>query len=200
MTNIARFVCQLSGWSGGPGVNVFHFSEGNAGPWSTALVTSAYDELVGMYEDIAEFILDDVDITVDEAPSIIDVASGDVVNVISVPAPHLPISGTGVLRATARDAQLCVRHNTDVWQYGRRLVGHSYLGPADGGIFTGTGAVDSGVRTTVQAAFAAMTSGLGIRLAVYSRPNAAKSRAGSYGDVVQATCLATPGTLRSRKV
>ena len=199
MTNLARFVNVLSGWNGGPGVNVMHFSQGSNPDLGAAGVQEAYDEIHAMYSANVQRWLPGITIAVDRAPSIIDEGTGDVINVINVGTPSTDLLTAAGGQNAARMTMFCVRYSTDLWIRGRRLQGRGFFGPVSQTEFGPDGNVNSAARAAWDDSFTAMTSGVGVRLAVYQRPSLANGGVGKYGDVVSADCLQKPGILRSRR-
>jgi hypothetical protein len=89
--------------------------------------------------------------------------------------------------------------------HGRRLLGRSFIGPAGANTSTDNGQLSTEARTRVEEAYAAVTSGIGPRLAVYHRPtkdpiSGANNNDGAYGDVVTVSTPTTASSLRSRRL
>jgi hypothetical protein len=200
MTSLAKFVVQMSGWEGGPGVNVLTFSSGTlTPPWTSTDVQTVYDEIHTMYDDNKNLYAPNVDIEVLPQATIFESTTGDITNVITVPTPDDIISSTGTSGDTSRGQCICAAYYTDVWVGGKRLRGRSFFGPIARELMTPAGLVGTGAVAQIQDKLVAMTSGVGPRLAVYHRPTGGASTDGYYGDVVTVIARGRPSNLRSRQ-
>jgi hypothetical protein len=199
MTNLAKFVVTTDGWDGAPGINVLMFSAGTLLDLNDVAVQSAYDEIHTLFSDLKTYLAPGLTVNVSTEAGIIDAATGDLVNIIPVATSGGPITSTGSSGEVTRAAQLNVRHTTDVFLRGRRLKGRSFIGPIAAGLFDSQGNIASASAAFVTNKFVAMTSGVGVRLAVWQRPSTANGGVGTFGDVVLSECQATPGILRSRR-
>jgi hypothetical protein len=197
--NIARVRIALTGWTGGPGVITEHYSQGSLLAWDTDAIQDLVDEVAARYAAESAVFIDQLTATVEPAVSIIDVESGNLVDIITATTPPAAAEGSGSGQSLSRATQLCIRLLTSDFRNGRRVQGRLFWGPIQSGIITAGGTIDSAVGASVAAGFAASISGLGPRLCVYSRPNPALSRVGAYADVTTVGYMPRPAVLRSRR-
>jgi hypothetical protein len=164
-----------------------------------------HEELSDAFTIIEAWFAPGVTWEIETDVSVIDVASGDLVDVIGQTVgvfTGTAGSGAGTL---SRATQATLSLKTDQFLRGRRLQGRLFLGPIASNVVGNDGQLNLVDADAITDAFVAMTSGVGPRMAVYSRPYLAPpgssypDSGGSYGDVITATCRRLPGTLRSRK-
>lgn len=202
MTLIARAVLETTGFAGAPGINVLHFTEGTAagGAFSQAVVDDLYGELDSIAAAIKNIGAPGTSRMWLPELSILDVATGQLVDAKTPTDGVTPHSTPGnepgdLPRATAALLQL----QSDRFLNGRRLKGRMFVGPLSGSMLDPQGLCSSTCKAVIQDAFVAVTSGVGARLAVYSRP-VKNGRAGTWGDVIAVGVRSTPSYLRSRSV
>ena len=199
MTLLYKFVNDLSGWSGAPGVNVVFFSAGTSVVEPHTMCQEAYTELHNMYVVNKAYLVAGVTVAVARDVQVIETVTGELQDVITIVGPETDVVGTGVAGNLSRGTQALVRFSTDHFANGRRLIGRMFLGPIAAGCFDEEGKIAPSVRTGIDNSFVAMTSGIGPRLAVYHRPTKLLPLSGFYGDVVSADCVALPGNLSKRR-
>lgn len=201
MARLYRTRVSLTGWQGGPGVNTWYWSAGiGANPESdSAALASAHDEIYGVYERFKPFMVDEVFMLVEPAVDVIDPATGNILDVIIDSTSRDPLSGSDTAEAMPRNVQLCVNYYTDNFQGGKRLRGRHYIGPVGQSAVDTTGATYGPLITNTPGYYTAMTTGLGIRLAVWHRPTSKGASDGYYGDVTGIRMKDKPATLRSRR-
>lgn len=199
MPTLARVVINLTGWNGAPGVNVLHFSGGSTSDWTSEVVLAMCDEVVQMTDDLKEWWAPGITMQLRPDVDIIDVATGDIVDQVAPSPAFGPISSTGASGQESRATQAVVRFKGDRWVRGRRIQGRMFLGPLNSAIMASDGTIADENLPSIPDAFEAMISGLGTRLAVYSRPNPGLARAGDYADVTSVSCSKTPGILSKRR-
>lgn len=199
MTNLLKFVTSLDGWPGGPGVNVSYFSQGSHVLLDSGAAQDAYDELHSFYANNPSHWRTPVRIIVDRNPSVVDVESGKIIDVLSVGTVDDDLVGSGTGGSLPQSTVLCMRLSTDRFLNGRRLNGRWFLGPVPATVLGDDGNVKDEIINAQEGAMAAMTSGIGVSLAVYSRPGPRNNSIGQYADVVNVTCLKKPTNLRSRR-
>lgn len=199
MTDIARVRIAISGWGGSPGVITEHYSQGSLGGWDDTAAQDLLDEVYERYLAQASVFIDPMVIEVDPAISIIDVASGDLIDVITAASPGSPISGAGTGTSLSRATMIGVRLLTSDFRNGRRVQGRLFWGPTVSGVFETDGTIKAAEGASIEAEFAASISGLGPRLCVYSRPNPSLNRAGDWADVTTVRVSSKPFVLRSRR-
>lgn len=200
MTVLARVVTSMTGFNGGPGVNVLNFSGGTLGDnWSQEGIDGLYDEVVSLYTSWLEAFLNTISITVDPVIDIFEDNTGDLVGTFGVTEPSASLVGTGSSLSIARSQCICVAYYTDMFVAGKRLKGRSFLGPISAAVLDTNGDVNSAVRAAAPGRFTALTSGVGPRLAVWHRPSNATGSDGYYGDVVSVIARARVTNLRTRQ-
>jgi hypothetical protein len=205
MTSLYRFVNVMDGFPGAPGVNVMHFSAGTDILGDQHIVDSAYDGMVAMYTALNGYFSPEVTITVDPTAAVIDVASGELTGIISVSEPSDPIESISTANNSPRGTAALVQLKTDIFHGGRQLQGRVFFGPySDDGLGT-DGTIPTFNAGFIVDAFAAITSGTGPALAVYSRPKPIKVGGvitgyteGYYGDVKLVNVPSRPSYLRGR--
>lgn len=199
MTDIARVVINLSGFAGAPGVNVLHFSQGSLSSWNTAAITGVAEDVTGILFACKSFYAPGLEMQVRPEVDIIDVASGEIIDQFVPDDPFGPVFSDATDGAESRATQAIVRLRGDKWVNGRLIQGRMFMGPLAGSILDDDGNIPTNTRDDIQDAFVAITSGLGARLAIYSRPNPTLSKAGDYSDAVAVLVNQKPGVLRSRR-
>lgn len=203
MPNIARMIITYTGWEGAPGVNVLHFSQGST-TWNPNVIEGLVQDLEDTYLGLRDIPSNVVSIKVETTATIIDVASGDVVDVIDGGAGGGVVSCTGTGSSVSRATQCCVTTRTGKYVGGRQIQGRIFIGPLAAESLTTLGDIAPAVDTAVQDAFIGITTGLGTRLAVYSRPvkdptTGNITKPGDYGDVRSVRTMMKPAVLRSRR-
>jgi hypothetical protein len=199
MTDLARITVQTSGYVGAPGYNILHASPGTFGPgWDGTAAQELYDNLYAVYSAVAVHYNDGVTIDIAGEVTVIDSASGNVTNVVTVPTPTGTIVGTGSANGLSRGVCVCNAFLTDMFVDGRRLIGRAFMGPSDTNVFDSDGSIYTPVIDDFIDAWAGLISGVGTRLAVYHRPPHGTSTGGYYGDVVNVIPRKRPSYLRSR--
>lgn len=200
MTELARVRAGLQWSNGGPGVTTWYFSPGVPPvQWTDAGLVDVLDEVLAFYTDFKPFLAAEVQVTVDPVVDIVQVDNGNMVNQIVVSGATRTVQGAGVAAHGNRASQLCVNLLTDKFAKGRRLRGRHYHGPLADRSIDGNGFIESLAYDFPQDGYTAMVSGIGTRLAVYSRPSSKGASDGSYGDVTALRVMERPAILRSRR-
>lgn len=200
MAQIIRMRNELEWPVGGPGVNTYYFSGGVPSPldWVN-IADQAATELGAVFDVLASAISSQVAFRVSADVDVIDVESGNLVDQFSLsPAPEDGVGLDGSSKAT-RAQQGYFRFRTDRYEDGTRLAGGTFIGPVGTSRISADGTWPDATRTEFEDAWAALTSGVGPRLAVYHRPAQGASTGGYYGDVTSVRMKRTPGSLRSRR-
>lgn len=199
MTNLARMEIKLSGWVGGPGVNVFHFSEGLSAGWSSqAVVDDLYDEVNTLVGTFRQVCVAGTAVVASDELKIIDAATGELVDIKSPSDAPTPVTSTADPSATSRATMALVQFGTNDFLNGRRLKGRMFMGPLAGASLGTDGLITSALREAVPDWFEAITSGTGPRLCVWHRPTDLAPSSGSWGDVTTVAVRQTPSYLSSR--
>lgn len=207
MTLLARAIIRTDGFEGAPGINVLHFSEGTGGGggWSQAVVDGLYGELDGLAAALKNIGAPGTTRIVLDELAIIDHASGQTVDVRTPTMPSVAyVTASNEPGDLPRATAALVRFSTDRFINGRRLKGRMFAGPMSGQHVNDQGNFNGTVTGVLNDAFVAMTSGVGVRLAVYRRPipadpaNGTPARSGDWGDVTVVQTAEKPSYLRSR--
>lgn len=207
MAEICRSRVTLDWDAGSPGVCTFHWTAGLPSPldW-TESGSQMHEELQVLFEDLSGVILNQVSWTVEPVFDVLDVDSGDIVDQITLDDdPHVG-TGAGTGTSSTRASQACFNHSTGLFHLGRRLRGRNFIGPIHSEALGSDGQFISGDIITYSEAWDSVISGVGPRLAVYSRPKPIVSGGvvtgytdGFYADVTNVTLKKAPGILRSRR-
>jgi len=201
VTNIYRSRIALTGWPGAPGVNTIYWTKGTLSTVGPTEVANWHQDLADAWEIFGGYCVDNWTLTVQAQVDVLDVESGELVDiVISDAAEPTWSQTTAVDSALSRASQLVVALYTDQFFAGRRLAGRTFLGPINTEAFTEDGEINSTCISAVSDAANAINSGTGPRWAIYSRPKTgAGAHVGRYGDIVNAVCRPFPAVLRSRR-
>lgn len=199
MTDLARVRIALTGWDGAPGVITEHYSQGSLGGWDEGAIQDLVDEVHDRYSVQSDTFAPPVYATVDPSVGIFDVATGDLVDVIVAPEPPAPVGSSGSGGDLSRATMAGVRLLTSDFRNGRRVQGRLFWGPICSDMFTAGGTIKDEKRASLVGAFAASISGLGPRLAVWSRPRSGGTIPGDWADVTTVQVASKPFVLRSRR-
>lgn len=200
MTELLRARVKLEWALGGPGVNTYYISAGLPSPldWVNT-ADQAHTELAEVYRSLNSFICGAVTWTVERDFDVIDVETGNIVDQIVLDSEQQSGVGANTGIDVTRAQQIYIRFQTARWENGKRLAGGVFIGPTGSTGIHADGGYAPATRETMRDAFAAITSGVGPRLAVYHRPPRGASSGGYYGDVVNVRPKDRPGILRSRR-
>lgn len=200
MTTLARLNVVYSGWAGGPGINRLVFSPGvPAIQWNEEGVGDLLDDVLTCYNVLAPIFGNGVIIRPDDYVTLFDSESGQATGVVTSATGTDTIGPNSNQQGEATATMILARFKTDVWQNGRRIQGRSFLGPISGHQIDGGGKVQATALALIEEAYTGLTSGIGARLAVYSRGKGNPATMGTYGDVVSATGWSKAAVLRSRR-
>lgn len=197
MAELVRMRVALNWPAGGPGVNTYYFSMGVPPMVPAAAAQDAADELGAIFTGFNTSFVTGMTWQVESAYDVVDVPTGNIIDQGALPGTMPSGSGSNSINTTSRAQQIRLTFRTDQFFDGRRLRGGTFLGPVGGGTLNADGQVPPGTGANWADKFAAVTTGLGVRLAVYSRPTPLHE--GRYGDVVSVTSPPVLGTLRSRR-
>jgi hypothetical protein len=200
MTLVGRTIVQSTGYLGGPGYNILHWTAGvGAGVNDVDGVEEFHDTLEATLSSVDEWIADDVTLSILPDVVYFNDDDGVILGSTTDPGGIRVVPGLGTGTSLSRATQANVGFRTEEYVNGRRLKGRMFLGPIASDIIGADGQIYAESVTDIPAAFSGLISGLGGRLAVWHRPTDAAPTSGSYGDVTTITCSRVPGTLRSRK-
>lgn len=201
MTNIMRTRVELGGWTGAPGVSTIYWTMGTLGSGSPSPsdVANTHQEIADMWQVFHGFCITGLTSSILPDVDVLDVASGDIIDVVTSDEGAInQTTGSGNTNTLSRATMAVVALRTSDFFDGRRLQGRWFIGPLCANAFDTDGTLSTDAVDDMTAACVALTSGVGPRLAVYSRPKGLGGT-GRYGDVTAAIPRATPGVLRSRR-
>lgn len=198
MADLGRVKFLLDGWTGAPGLNVLHFSPGNADWTDQGDVDEFYDTLNTLTGTFVNTLVGGV--TCQAAPEITIFNSDDgaVTNVVSpsdTPPVHTSNAGGS---ATSRATMLLMQYRTGEYIGGRQVKGHSFIGPLHADNLTTGGLLTSAAITAFQGWWEALYTGTGPILCVWRRPTVLAPTGGVYADVTTASVRSTPSYLSGR--
>lgn len=199
MTNLMRISVTQIGWEGGPGIAHWYFSQGTLSVVDAETAQIAADELRGMYYGVRGCWRPGITFTVEPDVPIIDVASGDIVDIVTMATPPASFTVDAGSGTEAFSTAICVQHLSDQFRAGRLVKGRKFFSPLSNENLDTGGNISATVASGIVAAHAAMISGVGPRLAVYSRPTPKNSMTGDWADVVTVKVSTKPAVLQSRR-
>lgn len=206
MAPVARFKVDLSGFSGGPGVNTWFVADVTGGETpDQATVDGTAAALSAFYTTIAGFLQGDLFWTVDPSVAIVEATDGEVQSVLTVGTG--PFSGQGTnVTPSAHFLMFKTQLRTGQFEDGRELRGGPFIGPIASNVLQADGNVVPANISTMNTALSDLAAAIntaGGLLVVYRRPRAASgtlpARAGSLAAVTSATIWSKPAVLRSRR-
>lgn len=198
MGSIARFRCELAGFTGSPGLNTFHALDvGQAMP-DQAGVDDFSDQLEAMYNSLKGFLTNNSTVAILPDVDIFDIETGQLQARMVVSTPWSVLC-SGAATDVSRATQAKFRYRTDAIVGNRFLSGGIFFGPLAGQALDNGGGIDATLSSAVPTAHGGLLDVTGpMRLAVWAQPND-QGRVGAHGYVQSATCSTTPAVLRSRR-
>lgn len=190
-------VVELTGWEGGPGVNVYHFeyADDDALNELPGLLRSAYDGVRG-------HLLPGVTVQTPVEALVITPSTGELVTVKSLP-PTTPVVGNGSGTSIPRGTMANVRHITDAVYEGKRINGRNFIGPVAYNTLDSSGNITAAARAAFSAMYDGVQDLIAARLMVWHRPRKATATrpasAGYAAHVQRSDCLTKPANLRGRR-
>lgn len=191
-----------SGTSGGPGVQQFAIYDGNNAFWSTIQAQNAVNHVRTFWNAVSGVLPNDITLTVQNVVDLYSESDGKLVSSIVAPTAPTTVVGANAGSFTMA-AGLKMNLQTGQVRNGRRVRGSVYIVPAAAVVYTDSGMVQSGTRTTVNAAGNALISNLAtgsLTLGVWSRPKkGAEPRAGALTAVLAVDTNEKSCILRGRR-
>lgn len=187
----------ISGFTGGPGLNTWHFTSGDI-TTGQSHIEEAATELREFYNAMRAYCLTTQTFSFTGESRVSDIATGAIQQQIAYNVPA-PVTGQDASGKNSKATQAKIRLYTDT-VVGRRLLrGGIYFGPlSDEGLNT-DGSIVAGLRTAAQNGLAALINAPGPRLQVWHRPKGQPLSGGVAGDVVGVNVMPVPAVLRSRR-
>lgn len=200
---ITKIDVTVSGFTGGPAMNVWYFMNASFAPMSDAEINGALADVRTFYAGIAANYTSTTSIQVVSPCAIIDEDSGDLLGMGGTSTPAVVPGTTGAGFGPPQVAILA-RLNTGVVVDGRILKGRVYLGPFQTAVTAGSapGAPTvAGIQTPLTTLIG--TPGGTYNVAVWHRPRPASTahplpRAGTAVPVVSGTVGTSWATQRRR--
>ena len=194
--NVYRYKVALNGWTGGPGLTLWHCRFATVPIISD--VQGFADLIKSAYQVIAEYVVSGVTIKVQPDVEIFDDATGTLVDAAAI-TPPATITGAATGKNMSRATMIVARLNTDGIHRGHRVHGRHFLGPIGSGALDQNGQIDSLVPPKIVTAYAGVTDLVGGRLVVWSRPSSHGAGDGTSSFVQSVGVMPVPGVLRSRR-
>lgn len=192
---LARVRVPLTEFSGGPGVNVWHFTNpNNINPDVVGLALREF------YANNSLRLVEDLVVQGTSEIEILDEDTGQIIAVepVDVAIPNVSGQASGDI---SRATQLKLQLRTNTIRNGRLVQGGCWIGPVGREVLDSAGGVIGAARQGLVDAFndnlALMSDGT--VTAVYSRPKGDPPTGGLAATVTSASVWSTPGTLRGRK-
>lgn len=200
MPSVFRIQYVLTGWDGAPGVNTWHATRGTMTEDINAVGLKIAEDIKPVYTALKAYAPNAWNAVASGVVSEFDEESGALIAIGAYSTAGL--EETSSVSTTAgnvnRASQLVMQCKTDQIRGNRVLQGRQYLGPINSIALTTSGTISATVRSNMEAAYAAITSGLGPRLAIWGQPSLTNP-VGKVGDVVSVQCNVVPGILRRRR-
>jgi hypothetical protein len=174
------------------------FSPGTVS-WDVESVEDLLAEVSTAYSDLTGYWRPGVVATLEPSVSIIDSTSGGLVDIITAATVPAPIESDGVGGTTSFASMITVALITSGIRNNRLVQGRHFFGPIATNTLTSGGVINSAVAAQFPTSYSGMISGIGPRLAVWSRPSSLTANDGSYEDVTTVVARTSVGVLRSRR-
>jgi hypothetical protein len=196
----------ISGWTGGPGLSTFYFTDATSGFAEAGhCVTRVHNALLNAPSIFPAGVVLQVQPNVD----IMNPVDGEITGTFTT-AGVAPINGSGAVGSTLPAATaLVVRLDTQTYNAGRRLQGRLFLSPVSSANMTsdgnpGVSILGLGIQIADSLNDTGITSPLPV---IWRRPRLAKplavppvtARDGSTGRITTGSCKPVFGVLRSRR-
>lgn len=198
MTDLARIKVDIAFTPGGPGCNVWTFSQGSLPGWDSGALSDLADEIKTHYMALNSIINGQTTVTVPGFAEIFDADSGEIVEVMSITGGSRSWTQTDGDSQPYNGVSVCANLKTGVYHGGRELRGRHFIGPVSVSCYTNGGVLNAGVAALIEGSYTALISGVGPRLAIYHRPPAGGLTGGYYEDVQVVQVKNGVSYLRSR--
>lgn len=194
--DIFRYRCQLTGWSGAPGLTTFHarMPVGH----TSADVQEFATNVRAVWNALAPYFIGVLSMNISPDVEVIRDTDGVLQRVEAITPPPTVV-GSGTPASLSRATMLVARLGTDQIVNGRRLKGRHFLGPIAGSAIAGDGSITAEARTGLVNAYNGILDVLSARLVVWHRPSAAGASDGDSGFVQTVSAMPLPGVLRARR-
>lgn len=185
-----------TGWSGGPGLTTFYFSEGIL-PVDAAMANNLTGRVRAYFDALKPYTANEVSWQVDPVISNMDPADGETSQEVAATSAPSPVVGTSTFDLGPAFVAVVGRLRTNSFVNGRRVAGRTFYCPL-AAAFTDSTVPETGLQAAQVAGLnAVLATGGGAPLAVWRRP-----RPGLPGNVFQVVTVSSAsefGVLRSRR-
>jgi hypothetical protein len=200
MTLVSQFKVELSGWSGGPGINTFHALAFEEGQPSQPALDDFADMLAAPFEAGKPYFVGNATCSLLPEVKVFDVGTGELRQVRKVGT--WTVNTGSHITTNSRATMAKMQFVTDRVLRNRILRGGTYFGPIDDSAISPQGGIVQAAQDTLAQSWAGLIDAnitAQLRLCVYSRPNALKGYEGVTGYVQQVNVMSKPAVLRSRR-
>jgi hypothetical protein len=186
----------FSGWDGGPGLSTFYFTNTSENSTAAGIVVGRVHQF---WADLVPVFAVGTAIDVDRNVDVLNPASGEVTNTLSVGAQS-QVVGTGSSNAQApASVAILMQLGTAEWVAGRRIRGRVFISPITSNAVSTTGKLASAMLGVLTPAASGLLASLPTEnaLCVWHRP-----KNGAGGSAVPVTTVNYPdklAVLRSRR-
>jgi len=185
-----------SGWTGGPGLTTFYFTEGVL-PIDNAMAVNLTGRVRAYFDALKAYTSSVISWQVDPVIAAMDPATGNLTQEVSASPAPAPVLGTGGAPIGPAFVALIGRLRTNSFQEGRRIQGRTFYAPL-AAPFTDSTTPETGAQAAqVTGLTAVLTTGGGAPLVVWQRPR--PGRAGSTYAVTTVSSAPEYGVIRSRR-
>jgi hypothetical protein len=196
--SIMRVRTTLSGWNGGPGLMTFYYTFSGGTPTNAEATEAAARVrafLQAMRSNFPAILTAQVSGAVDD----VDAATGSLVGGATGTTPAA-VTGGGTVSLNDPHSQALLGLQTSLVIGGRRVKGHTFLGPLDSGVVS-AGLLASTSASGILTAAASLTTliSTAIGLVVWHRPKGTPHVGGQAVPVTGFTCPTKLAVLRSRR-
>lgn len=205
MASTYRFIVQIGGFEGAPGISVLHTTTGVSDDLGD--MGNFMNQIANGYATITEYLIQGLTINVSPEVLKLSVETGQQQGVFNL-TPPAQVSGIDASTQTSRATMAVCRHNTDgLSDLGHRVPGRTFIGPIGGSALDASGHINATARTAFDGMWDGMQDVSGTcRLIVWHRPRDPGTyhvedpgTIGSLHHVQSTTTLIKPGVLRSRR-
>lgn len=185
-----------SGWTGGPGLTTFYFSEGVL-PIDNAMAVNLTGRVRAYFDLVRPYTASVISWQVDPVIAAVDPATGNLTQEVTANPAPAPVVGSGGAPIGPAFVALVGRLRTNAFQDGRRIQGRTFYCPL-AAPFTDSTTPETGAQAAQVAGLTALlTTGGGAPLVVWQRPK--PGRPGAVFPVTTVSSAPEFGVLRSRR-
>lgn len=199
MASIVKVKARWAGFIGSPGWSNFYFRDFSAGEPVTSDAQGAVDKTNVFFGAIKALFPTVVNFTVQPDVEVIEETTGELKNILMVPAPTA-IVGTAAAAGYSAASGAVVTWRTNGVRNGRRIRGRTFLVPTANIAYDLDGTLQASTINTLTTAAATFSSATGTPdLGVWARPSTPVATDGIWYAVSGATVPDKAAVLRSRR-